>query len=256
MTTFRSASGAELRVTEFGSGDIDLIWAHGWGQSHQSFMAVIQGLAGLGRHLVVDFPGFGGSPPPPAPWGTVDYAELVAEWIGQLPQGPRVWIGHSFGCRVGIRLASRHPTLVNGLLLIAAAGIRPPIPFWKKAQRSGRGILFRVLKGIALSEPARERLRSRWGSEDYRRAGALRATFVKVVNEDLTDDARRITLPVRLIYGESDSETPVTVGRIFAGLIPDSRLDVLPRYGHLDILTNGRFQLQALVKAFVQDIAK
>src|SRR5207248_3158287 len=70
-------------------------------------------------------PGFGASPPPPAVWGTADYADAMAEWIATLPAGRRVWIGHSFGCRVGLQLAARHPDSVHGIVLIAAAGLPP-----------------------------------------------------------------------------------------------------------------------------------
>src|SRR5438045_2682906 len=75
--------------------------------------------------VLVDFPGFGESPVPPGAWGTEDYADAMAEWLARLPAGRRVWIGHSFGSRVGLQLAARHPESVQGLFLIAAAGLPP-----------------------------------------------------------------------------------------------------------------------------------
>jgi pimeloyl-ACP methyl ester carboxylesterase len=206
--------------------------------------------------LLLDFPGFGGAPPPPVPWGTIEYSDLVAEWLDQLPRKPRVWIGHSFGCRIGIRLASRHPKQLDGLVLIAGAGIRPPVPLHKRISRTLRGWMFKILKAIATSEDAKNRLRERWGSADYRRAGELRSTFVKVVNEDLSTDAAQVDVPVCLIYGERDTETPPSVGKAFASRIKKSSLHLLPRYGHLDILNEGRFQVQALIKDFVKGIFK
>src|SRR5580704_13957468 len=84
-----------------------LIWAHGWGHTHRAFL------------------GLGDSRPPPAVWGTADYADAVAEWLATLPAGRRVWIGHSFGCRVGLQLAARHLQAVEALFLIAAHGLQP-----------------------------------------------------------------------------------------------------------------------------------
>jgi pimeloyl-ACP methyl ester carboxylesterase len=79
----------------------------------------------------------------------------------------------------------------------------------------------------------------------------MRPTFVKVVNENLSDVAASIPLPVCLIYGGRDTETPVAIGEIFASRIKGAKLHVLPRYGHLDILSDGRFQVQALIKEFI-----
>lgn len=248
---FESSNGGRLGIHEVGEGEFDLVWAHGWGQSHQTFSAVLNGFTNNCRHVLLDFPGFGGVSCPPTPWGTVEYADLVAEWLQQTPQRPRIWIGHSFGCRVGIRLASRHPELLDGLVLIAAAGIRPPVPVPTRVARRLRTSVFRTLKMLSLSESAKERLKERWGSEDYKNAGPLRGTFVKVVNEDLSNDAASIGLPVSLIYGEQDTETPVAIGRAFTSRFKNVELHILPRYGHLDILGDGRFQLQVLIKGFV-----
>ena len=98
-----------------------LIWAHGWGHTHRAFLPLAESVRRTASSLLIDFPGFGASPLPPAVWGTADYADAVAKWIAGLPAGRRVWIGHSFGCRVGLQLAARHPEAVNGMVLIAAA---------------------------------------------------------------------------------------------------------------------------------------
>jgi pimeloyl-ACP methyl ester carboxylesterase len=254
VTTFESAGGVALRIFESGAGPIDLIWAHGWGQSHHAFEAVVSGLSARFRHLMLDFPGFGGLLPPPAPWSTEEYAELAAQWMATLPRNPRIWIGHSFGCRIGIRLASNYQGGLDGMVLIAAAGVRPRVRAGARISRFFKGLAFRTLKRLAPSESARERLRNAWGSSDYRNAGAMRPTLVRVVNEDLSEAARNIHIPVLLLYGNDDVDTPVTVGRLFNALIPGSRLEILPKYGHLNILDKGRFQLQSRIRSFIQDI--
>jgi len=114
--------------------------------------------------------------------------------------------------------------------------------------------VFSLLKRLAPSEDAKERLRQRWGSADYRNAGIMRPTLVRVLQDDLTASASRIIAPVRLIYGADDVETPLSVARKFESLIPQSELTILPGYGHLDVLTAGRFQLQVLIKEFVGEL--
>jgi Predicted hydrolases or acyltransferases (alpha/beta hydrolase superfamily) len=240
---------------EFGSGDTELIWAHGWGHNHKAFLSVAEGLGDGYRHVLVDFPGFGASPMPSEPWGTLDYAECLTAFLQSRPRTRRVWIGHSFGCRVGIRIAARHPGLLDGLVLVAAAGIPRPVSLLEKIRRAIRKKMFALGKMLARSEADREKLRNKFGSPDYRNAGALRPTFVKVVNENLSDDARAITLPVKLIYGETDSETPPVLGANFQKLMGKATLSVLPRFGHIDILSSGRFQLQKEIKDFLRSLS-
>jgi pimeloyl-ACP methyl ester carboxylesterase len=100
-----------------------LIWGHGWGHTHRALLPLAESLRRVAPSALVDFPGFGESPIPPGPWGTEDYADAMAEWLAGLGTTRRVWIGHSFGSRVGLQLAARHPELVQGLFLIAAAGL-------------------------------------------------------------------------------------------------------------------------------------
>src|SRR5262245_49964737 len=82
-----------------------MVWGHGWGQNRAAFMPLATALPRLATHLLLDFPGFGRSRVPPGPWGTEDYADAVAELISGRREGKKViWIGHSFGARVGLQL--------------------------------------------------------------------------------------------------------------------------------------------------------
>src|ERR1051325_11137519 len=98
-----------------------LVWAHGWGHTHANLLPLAEAMQSSARSVLLDFPGFGASPLPAEAWGTAKYAEACAECLASLPPGRRLWIGHSFGCRVGLQLAARHPEAVDGLFLIAAA---------------------------------------------------------------------------------------------------------------------------------------
>ena len=89
----------------------------------------------------MDFPGFGESPRPVAEWGTADYADASAGLLESLPNGHRIWVGHSFGCRVGIQLAARHSEIIDALFLVAAAGL---------PRRRSRLSQFRIKSKIAL----------------------------------------------------------------------------------------------------------
>ena len=236
--------GAEVALFRLESdspaGAVELIWAHGWGHTHQNMLPLAQAMRRSARSILIDFPGFGASPLPPGPWGTADYADAMAEWLGGLPPARRIWIAHSFGCRVGLQLAARHPEILAGLVLIAAAGLPPRRTPWARARLTARRWAFRLARQFTQEGPARERLRQRFGSADYRAAGALRPILVKAVGEDLTASARAVGVPAVLIYGDQDGETPPEMGMRLNGLMPRSRLYVLRGFDHWSLLTDGR----------------
>lgn len=224
-----------------------LIWGHGWGHSHAALLPLAQAMQRAADSWLVDFPGFGASPRPPGPWGTEDYADAMAEWLGAMPAGKRLWVGHSFGCRVGLQLAARHPAAVNGLFLIAAAGLPPQRSWWTRARRAPRRLAFRLARALTPEGPARDRLRERWGSSDYRNAGAMRPVLVKAVNEDLSAAARAVRCPTVLVHGDGDRESPPDIAERLHALIAGSRLHMLRGFDHWTILTDGRHQVTHLL---------
>lgn len=231
-----------------------IIWAHGWMHSHANLLP-LAGTCTHGRdNYLLDLPGFGQSELPPPTWGTRDYADHAAAWLRTLPRGRRVWVGHSFGCRVGLQLAAHHPDLLDGLFLMAAAGLprrRTPV---QQLVRTCRIAAFKTLKQLNWLGLGAERVRRAFGSADYANAGPLRPVFVSVVNENLSEVAARVACPVYLLYGEHDTETPPSMGEDFARLLPRARLQVLPRFGHLDILTAGGHQAVHALDTFCEDI--
>ena len=239
--------GAELAVFHLDSdstaGPLELIWAHGWGQTHAALLPLAQAMRRSARSTLIDFPGFGASPLPPEPWSTADYADVVAEWLSTLPALPRIWIAHSFGCRVGLQLAARHPERLAGLFLIAAAGLPPQRTLGARVRVAARRWAFRLARHFTPEGPARDRLRDRFGSADYRAAGPMRPILVKAVGEDLTAAARAVRVPAVLVYGDRDTETPPELGTRLNSLMPQARLVVLRGFDHWNILTEGRHQI-------------
>ena len=236
------------------AGAPELIWAHGWGHSHASLAPLAEAMRPRADSWLLDLPGFGVSPLPPGPWGTEDYADAMADWLAGLPARPRVWIGHSFGCRVGVQLAARHAEAVKALFLIAAAGLPPHRSVWTRVRRMPRRLAFRALRAMTPEGPARDRLRERFGSADYRNAGAMRPILVKAVNEDLSQPASRIRVPVVLVHGDKDTESPPEIARRFHALIPGSQLHVLRGFDHLSIIGDGRHQVTHLLTELLETL--
>lgn len=232
-----------------------LIWGHGWGQNAGAFLPVAESLKRFAPSSLIDFPGFGQSPVPPEVWGTAEYADQVAAWMRSLPPRRFVWIGHSFGGRVGLQLAARHPDLVAGMVLIAAAGLQRKRTRLQRARIAVRRTFFKTAKRLLREGPQLERLRQRIGSADYRSAGAMRPIFTKVVNEDLTEVARAVRCRTLLLYGSHDTETPPEFGERLRHLISNSELVRLEGFGHLNILTDGRHQVASQIRKFLESLS-
>ena len=235
-----------------GSGTPTLL-LHGWGASGDLFAATMRGL-GEGLDLIaLDFPGFGKTAPPPAPWGVSEYMDwtlALMDWLGIERAN---FVGHSFGGRVAIKLAALHPERVARLVLADAAGIRP--------QRDWRYHLrvraFKTMRALAQARYTPQSLRewagaqvAQQGSPDYKAAsGTVRGSFVRVVNEDLREYLPRIQAPTLLIWGDRDEDTPLADAQLMERLIPDAGLVVFEGAGHYAYLEqSGRFCV--IVKQF------
>lgn len=250
----QSATFAVKQIGAPQPAGLRLIFGHGWGQSGAAFQPLADILKPFGACSLIDFPGFGDSPPPPDDWGTADYADLVADWLRTLGSARFVWIGHSFGGRVGIQLASRHPELLSGMVLIAAAGLQRHRTLWERLRIKTRVGTFKIAKRFVREGPQLDRLRQRFGSADYRNAGRLRPIFLRVVREDLTAEAKRIRCPALLLYGTGDTETPPEIGKRLHALIPASELALLDGFTHLSILTEGRHQIAMKIRRFLEHL--
>jgi pimeloyl-ACP methyl ester carboxylesterase len=179
----------------------------------------------------------------------------MAGFIKDNTDKPVIWVGHSFGCRVGLQMASRHPELIQGMALIAAAGLPKKRALHKRISRSARVCLFKTLKKLIPLGLNEDWLRNKFGSADYKNAGPMRDILVKTVNEDLGTIARMITCPVTLIYGTKDTETPIEIGHRLNALISESEIAPLDGLDHYSVLGSGRHQVTPLIKKFIEDLS-
>lgn len=227
---------------------------HGWGASSQSLGGLTAALAEGFRVLAVDLPGFGWSQAPPVAWGIADYAGHVLRLLQEAGVGRAALVGHSFGGRIAIALAARQPARVSRLVLVASAGIRPRrrAGYYARVAAAKLARRFFSLPGWgATGERIIARISGRLGSRDYRAAGPMRPTLVKVVNEDLTSLLPAIQAPTLILWGDQDQEVPRSAMETVAAGIPRSRLVVFGGAGHFPFLDMPE-KFCGMVKDFLQ----
>ncbi|MEY5017958.1 MAG: hypothetical protein RL431_1007 [Actinomycetota bacterium] len=221
----QALADGKVLAERFGSLPPAVVALHGWGRSGNDFAPIVAGLDAVAIHL----PGFGPTSPPDTVWGTADYAELVAEAIR--PFGPVVVVGHSFGGRIAVRLAARHPELVSSLVLTGA-------PLVRLAPTSKPELGYRLARALhkwgLITDARMKAIRSRFGSADYNAAqGIMREIMVATVNENYDDDMAALSLPVAMVWGENDTAAPTAAGQIASTRIKGATWQVVPGTAHM-----------------------
>ena len=198
-----------------------LLFLHGWGCDSSIFAPIISQLGSKFTCYAVDFAGFGKSDDPPEEgWTVIDYARQIKDFCDEQGLTYVTIVAHSFGCRVSMVLSARYG-LAQRLFLVAPAGLKNRsvakfvrVARFKMAKFLHKLHLIKCLPNV--------------GSADYLACNdSMRRTFVKVVNQDLSRYAKRITVPTIIVNGDKDVQTPLKNARKLHKLIRNSNIAVI-----------------------------
>lgn len=224
-----------------GDGDVILL-LHGWGSNITLFDGIVKALLPSHRIIALDMPGFGKTPEPSEAWCVDDYVDFIVKFLNCLDVKEFSVLVHSFGGRVLFKLNAKKelPFVINKAVLIDSAGIMP-----KKSLRQKISLrMYKAARAVMSTKALRflypdavENMRKKRGSADYNNATpVMRATLVKVVNEDLKPLIAELKCPTLLIWGDKDTATPISDAKLMEQLIPDSGLVVCEGAGHYSFL--------------------
>ena len=260
MTQSETQSGVQLvpiNSVRYGTkGDVVLMMP-GWGLGLDSMRVLGELLGKWNQVIIVDMPGFGKSPKPDADWNTTQYAERMAKYIDEENISPAHILGHSFGGRVAIRLASHFPDKVKSVVLINSAGLQRQLTGPRKFKSMRSKFLSKSCKAIDAvfgTKTFQNWFTPKFASADYLNAGPMRNIMVKAVTEDCTPDAAKVKAPTFMLYGEKDDETPVEFGERFKTLIKNSQLVVLPGKDHFPFMDEGAHVCASYIIKFFRSL--
>lgn len=262
-----SVGGLRLRVLIRGEG-LPVLFLHGFGGRIESFLPVIEDLARDYQVIALDLPGFGMSDDPrplqtllsaeqesqellgkspaaeeksrePFAFGTGEYAQVLELLLDALKVRCVGIVAHSFGGRVALDFAAHYPERVHSMILCDSAGVRPK----RSLGYYCRVFAYKLGKKLGIR-------RENAGSEDYRSLSpAMRATFVKTVNQDCRGYLHRIDCPVLLVWGEKDADTPLYMARAIKAGIRDCELIVFSDCGHFAYL-DQTYRFNCIARSF------
>lgn len=228
----------KIQYKESGSGEDVVVILQGWGTSMDLYDSVAASISSGYRVIQFDFPGFGKSDEPREPWAVENYAEFFIKFMDKLGVKNATLIGHSYGGRVIIKLASREalPFTIHKIVLVDSAGVLPvktpkqlrKIRRYKRLKKFYANPLIYKLFHKKIDE-----WKSKQGSEDYRNASPImKQCLVKAVNEDLTHLLPLIKQETLLVWGVNDTATPLSDAHIMEEKIPNAGLAVIQNAGH------------------------
>ncbi len=214
------------RIQNNGTGPYTLL-LHGWGVSGSIFDKFVD-LMPERNFIILDFPPFGKSNIEPKDWNIFTYANMVISLCEHLKIDQVNVLGHSFGGRVAIILASLRPSLIEKCILVSSAGLKPK----RTLKYHFKLYSYKLLRyfGFMINNA---------GSDDYKElSNDMKKVFVNVVSEHLDGYLPLIKQKTLIIYGEKDKETPVYMAKRLHKHIKNSRLEIIPEAGHFCFIDN------------------
>lgn len=187
-------------------------------------------------------------------WKLNDYVEWLDQTLHHLPnlKSPFILVGHSFGGQISTRYTARHSDMVEKLILIDSAGIRPK-SFKARTKRALFWSAAKIGKILFRGEGFRSVLYTFAREKDYQQASPLlRQTMANVIAEEVTKDLSQIHQPALIVWGSDDRVTPLSHGEIFHRNIKGSELKVIPEARHSPQFTHVA-EVASAIHHFVAD---
>lgn len=221
--------GVNTFYLQEGSGK-DIICLLGWAQDTRLFEPTLKFFSNRFRVTILDLPGFGKSDMMDQAWCVDDYVEWLHAFTIKQNMSEVIFIAHSFGARVAIKYAAKYPVLK--MVLTGAAGLKPKRGLVYYTKVYSYKVAKQIFKWPGLLK-YKDMALKHFGSQDYKAIkGALKESFVKIVNEDLRAYLPLISAPTLLIFGDRDEATPIWMGRVMEKEMKDAGLIIFENEGH------------------------
>ncbi|MFI6877993.1 alpha/beta fold hydrolase [Streptomyces sp. NPDC050400] len=233
---------AGLHVEEAGESGPLVLCLHGIGSSSAAFAAQLPALAGAFRVLAWDAPGYARSADPTGEFTLDDFADTAAALIRSRGGSAHV-VGVSWGGVIALRLAVRHPDLVDSLTVADStpgSGTSPE----KAAGMRARVTDLAAAGPRAFAEKRGPRLVSPEAPPELvarvvaTMAGSVRLpgygyAAESMATTDLRADLGKVAAPTLVLCGDKDRITGPEASQVLAGGLHRTAYVIVKDAGHL-----------------------
>jgi pimeloyl-ACP methyl ester carboxylesterase len=262
--------GATVNYAEIGEGPA-IVFIHGISGSWQNWLENLPHFGRRFRAIALDLPGFGASPLPEWELDVPAYGRLIRDFCEKLDLGSDVvLVGNSLGGLVALDTLTTTPGAFGPLVLVSSAGLintwnpeerataiaatwrtfGPPVAGWAKwivsRPRARRFFWSRFVR-----YPERLRPELLWEQMTAGLSGpAFTEALLTAIRFDIRERLPQIEAPTLIVWGEDDQIIPVRAGHSLQRRIPNSRLEIFERTGHVPQLERPA-QFNSLVGEFL-----
>ncbi|MHC9293529.1 alpha/beta fold hydrolase [Mycobacterium sp. LTG2003] len=255
---FRTIHGYRRAFRTAGSGPAILL-IHGIGDNSTTWHTVQSTLAQRFTVIAPDLLGHGRSDKPRADYSVAAYANGMRDLLSVLDIDRVTVVGHSLGGGVAMQFAYQFPQLVDRLILVGAGGVTKDVNVALRIASLPMGSEALALLRLPLMLPALQvfgrAVGTVFGSTGVGRdiPDMLRiladlpeptasSAFARTLRAVVDWRGQVVTMldrcyltesvPVQLIWGESDSVIPVSHARMAHAAMPGSQLEIFKGSGH------------------------
>lgn len=233
---------------------LPVVLIHGAGGNYLYWPSEIRRMPGV-RVYALDLPGHGKS----AGTGQQSisaYVGSIVQWLQAVGLHRAVFVGHSMGGAIALRLALEHPGNLLALGLIATSismRVNPTLindtankTHFERAVKNVISWSFSSQAPESLKNTAFKRLAKT-------RPSVLQGDFLACDGFNLHDRLGEISCPVLVLCGIEDKMTPMGRVEQLADAIPQARLEVISEAGHMVMLEKPR-AVADILQRFLQEI--
>ncbi len=210
-----------------------IIFLHGAGDQAGAWSKVAPLFTGKYRVIIPDLAGHGASDPKSGPL-SVGTVLAGMEAVAAAQPGEVILVGNSLGGWVASLYAQRHPEKVERLVLVNGGplvGDRPDITLTPKTREEARKTI------AAMFDPGSFQLPDYVLDDIVREAQTgplmrLSQTAAEMPKYLLEGKLNEITVPVSLVWGESDHVLSLDYAKKMQSQLPNAQLVTLKRCGH------------------------
>ena len=255
-----------------------MLFLHGFGASAYSWNRIVPELSQANRVILIDLKGHGASPKPlDNAYSLRDQADLVVGFMKEHDLNDLTLVGHSMGggvaLLVALKLAEKNASRISSLILIDTVAYSQSLPGFIRILKlpilgplattfTPTNLQVRLILELAYFDDTKitDEIVAAYAAP-LRLPGSKHA-LIEAAKQIVPMDIHNITpryptikVPTLIIWGSHDEVVPVDVGKRLHRALPNSRLAIIEKSGHIP-QEETPDKVLSEISDFLQNIAK